>query len=71
MRFIAVSLKDQIQQGTFEWTVSHIIDRTDLSLFEGKYANDAKGAAAYHPRALLKVILFCYSRGSVTSWKNI
>ena len=69
MRFIAVSLKDQIQQGTFEWAVSHIIDRADLSLYEKKYANDAKGAAAYHPRALLKVILFCYSRGIITSRK--
>ena len=29
MRFIAVSLKDQIQQGTFEWAVNHIIDRAD------------------------------------------
>ena len=67
MRFIAVSLKDQIQQGTFEWAVNHIIDRTDLSLYEKKYANDAKGAAAYPPKALLKAILFCYSRGIITS----
>ena len=46
MRFIAVSLKDQIQQGTFEWAVNHIIDRADLSLYEKKYTNDAKEAAA-------------------------
>ena len=69
MQFVAVNLKAQIQQGTFEWTVSHIIDRADLSLFEGKYANDAKGDAAYPPKALLKVILFCYSRGIITSRK--
>ena len=69
MRFIAVSLKDQIQQGTFEWAVNHIIDRADLSLYEKKYANDAKGAAAYPPKALLKAILFCYSRGIITSRK--
>jgi len=69
MRFIAVSLKDQIQQGTFEWAVNHIIDRADLSLYEKKYANDAKGAAAYPPKALLKAVLFCYSRGIITSRK--
>ena len=40
-----------------------------MSLFEGKYNNDAKGAAAYPPKALLKVILFCYSRGIITSRK--
>src|SRR5215469_4281371 len=69
IQLIAVSLKDQIHQGTFEWAVGHIIDRIDTSLFEEKYNNDAKGAAAYPPKALLKVILFCYSRGIITSRK--
>ena len=68
-QFLAVNLKEQIQQGTFEWTVNHIIDRTDLSLFEKKYNNDARGAAAYPPKVLLKIILFCYSRGIITSRK--
>jgi transposase len=67
--FLAVNLKEQIQQGTFEWTVNHIIDHGDMSLFEGKYKNDAKGAAAYHPKVLLKIVLFCYSRGIITSRK--
>ena len=59
-QFMVVNLKEQIQQGTFEWTVNHIIDRTDLSLFEKKYNNDAKGASAYPPKVLLKIILFYY-----------
>ena len=69
-QFLAVNLKDQIQQGTFEWAVSHIIDRADTSLFEKKYNNDAKGASAYPPAVFLKVILFCYSRGIITSRKH-
>jgi transposase len=68
-QFIAVNLKEQIVVGTFEWTVSHIIDKTDMFLFEKKYHNDAKGAAAYPPALLLKIILFCYSRGIITSRK--
>ena len=44
-QFLVVDLKKQIQQGTFEWAVNHIIDRADLSLFENKYNNDEKGAA--------------------------
>ena len=48
-QFLTVNLTEQIQQGTFEWAVSHIIDRTDLSLFEDKYNNGTKGAAAYPP----------------------
>ena len=51
-QFLAVNLKEQIMRGTFEWTVDHIINRTDLSLFENKYKNDEKGAAAYHPKVL-------------------
>ena len=68
-QFIAVNLKEQIQQGTFEWAVNHIIDRTDMSLFEKKYSNDTKGAAAYPPKALLKAVLLCYSKGIISSRK--
>ena len=68
-QFLAVNLKEQIQQDTFEWAVCHIIDRTNLSLFEDKYNNDAKGAAAYPVHIFLKAILLCYSRGIISSRK--
>jgi hypothetical protein len=53
-QFIAVNLKEQIALGTFEWAVSHIIDKADMPLFEKKYHNDASdlrsaGASAYPP----------------------
>jgi len=41
----------------------------DMSLFERNYINDEYGAAAYPPRALLKLIFFCYSRGIISSRK--
>jgi hypothetical protein len=62
-------LKEQTALGTFEWAVSHIIDKADMPLFEKKYHNDAKGAAAYPPALLLKAILFCYSRGIISPRK--
>ncbi|MDR0475682.1 MAG: hypothetical protein LBH43_18680 [Treponema sp.] len=68
-QFIAVNLKEQTAFGTFEWALSHIIDKTDMPLFEKKYRNDAKEAAAYPPVLLSKVILFCYSRGIITPRK--
>jgi len=67
--FLPINLEAQIQQGTFEWTTSYIIDRTDMSLFEKTYNNDEKGACAYPPSILLKIILFSYSRGSLSSRK--
>jgi len=67
--FLTVNLEAQIQQGTFEWTLSYIIDRADMSLYEKKYSNDEKGACAYPPGIMLKIILFSYSRGILSSRK--
>jgi transposase len=41
----------------------------DLTLFEQNYNNDKKGACAYSPKILLKIIMFCYSRGIISSRK--
>jgi transposase len=67
--FITVNLKGQLLPDTLEWTIDYLIDKTDLSLFEENYHNDNKGAAAYSPRVLLKAILYCYSRGIISSRK--
>lgn len=68
-QFIAVNLAEQLMPGTFEWTLDFLLNETDLSLFEQNYNNDEKGAKAYPPRVLLKIILYCYSRGIITSRK--
>ena len=65
--FLAINLEKQLIPDTFEWTLGYLIDKTDMSLFEQNYHNDEKGAAAYSPKALLKAILFCYSRGILSS----
>ena len=69
-RFLSVDLGKQIQAGTFEYTVSHLIDhQIDLSVFDSKYRNDETGAPAFDPAVLLKIILVAYSRGMVSSRK--
>ena len=65
--FLSVNLKEQILLGSFEWTVSYLIDKMDLSIFEENYHNDEKGAAAYSPKILLKIIFYCYSKGIISS----
>lgn len=68
--FIAVMLEEQIQPGTFEFALSHLVDEgLDLSTLDAKFRNDATGASAYDPRALLKIVLLAYSRGLITSRK--
>jgi transposase len=69
--FIPVHFKDQILPGTFEHTLSHLVDNElDLAIFDSRYRNDETGAPAYDPKILLKIILFAYSRG-ITSSRNI
>jgi transposase len=65
--FLTVNLEDQLIPGTFEWTIGYHIDEFDMSLFEQNYRNGETGAAAYPPRALLKLIFFCYSKGIISS----
>jgi transposase len=65
---LPVSYERQILPGTFEHTLSFLIDeRIDLSVFEARYHNDQTGAPAYDPAVLLKIILFAYSKGIIHS----
>ena len=68
---VPVRLADQVQLGTFEYTVNYLVNNEiDLSVFERRYCNDETGAPAYDPAILLKIILFAYSRG-ITSSRQI
>ena len=68
---LPVRLADQLQPGTFEYTVNYLVDNEiDLSVFESRYCNDETGAPAYDPAVLLKIVLFAYSRG-ITSSRRI
>ena len=67
--FLTVNLEKQLIPGTFEWTIDYLVSKIDISVYEQNYNNDEKGANAYSPRILLKVILFCYSRGIISSRK--
>ena len=69
-KFIPVDFESQILPGTFEHTLHHLIDNElDLSIFDERFRNDETGAPAYDPRIVLKIVLFAYSRGIVSSRK--
>jgi len=70
-RFLAVDLQRQLLPGTLEHALNHLLDHElDLSGFDARFNNDVTGAAAFPPAMLLKVILFAYSQGIVSS-RNI
>ena len=69
-QLIPVMFSKQIQRGTFEYSLNHLVDNElNLSIFDGRFRNDETGAPAYDPRILLKIILFAYSRGITSSRK--
>lgn len=68
MVLIPLSFQDQLEPGTFEYSLNELVEHhLDLSVFEARYQNDRSGARAIHPKLLLKVILFAYSRGIISS----
>jgi transposase len=65
---VVVSLDDQLLPGSLEYGIQTQVEtEMDLSIFDRRYKNDETGCAAYHPKVLLKVVLFAYSRGIVGS----
>ena len=70
-KLIPISFSRQILPGSFEYTLSHLIDHEiDLAPFHSRYKNDETGAPAYDPAILLKIVLYAYSRG-ITSSRDI
>jgi transposase len=67
---VPLSLEKQLLPGTLELAIHELIHRcVDTSIFESRYKNDESGCSAYDPKILLKVVLFAYSRGVISSRK--
>ena len=67
-KFLPVDLARQLLPGTFEHALHHLLEyEIDLTRFDARFRNDDTGAPAYPPAVLLKVILFAYARGIVSS----
>ena len=68
--FLPVILAEQIQPGTFEFALEHLVEHElDCSALDAKFCNDDGGAPAYDPRVMLKIVLLAYSRGIISSRK--
>jgi transposase len=68
LKMLPVDLSRQLLPGTFEHALNHLIEHElDLSHFDAHYRHDVTGAKTYPPAMLLKVVLFAYSQGIVSS----
>ena len=66
--FLTVNLKEQLLPGTFEYMLNEIIGtKIDISCFDNYYKNDLTGASAIPPAALLKLVIYGYLNGCISS----
>ena len=66
--FLTVNLKGQLPPGTFEHMLNGLIgNQIDASMFGMNYKNDGTGAKAMPPAALIKLIIYGYSKGKKSS----
>ena len=67
---LEISFEETILPGTLEHTINDMVEHEiDTSHFDTHYKNDLVGASAYHPKVLLKIVLYAYARGIISSRK--
>jgi len=68
--FLNVNLREQLIPGTFEYMLNELIGtKIDISDFDQNYKNDKTGASAIPPEVLIKLIIFGYYKGQLSSRK--
>ena len=67
-KLIPIRFSKQIVPGTFEYTLNYLIDEVvDVTVFYPRYRNEETGAPAFDPALLLKIVLYAYARGILSS----
>lgn len=68
MIMVPVALEEQLIPGSLEYAIHHIVEeRLNLDIFDDRYCNDETGRKAIDPKVLIKIVLFGYSRGLISS----
>ncbi len=63
------SLADWLAPEHLTWFVIDAVASMDLSAFYGKYRANGQGAAAWHPRMMVSLLLYAYCHGARSSRK--
>ena len=63
------SLRDWLPEGHLAYFVSEVVETMDLSEILAHYEKEERGQPPYHPRMMVKVLLYGYCRGVRSSRK--
>ena len=65
---ISLNLDQQLLPGSLAHTLDYIVEeKLDLSILDEAFENDEAGACAYHPKDMLKIILFAFINGILST----
>lgn len=68
VKHLEFRFQELLQPNTIEYGIHQVVDHDiDLSVFESRYRNDKGGAPAYAPAILLKIVLYAYACGVISS----
>jgi len=63
------SLEDWLPEGHLARFVSEVADELDLAAVYAAYEEDGRGQSAYHPRMMVKLLIYGYATGKLASRK--
>ncbi|MEK7777909.1 MAG: IS1182 family transposase [Chloroflexota bacterium] len=63
------SMREWLPRGHLAYFVSDLVDSLDLSSIMDRYADEERGYPPYHPRMMVKVLLYAYCIGAPSSRK--
>jgi transposase len=63
------SLQDWLAEGHLVYFVSDVVDQLDLSAIEAYYEKEERGYPPYHPRMMVKILVYGYCVGVFSSRK--
>jgi len=63
------SMRDWLPSDHLTCFISDVVDQLDLSAIMERYAGEERGYPPYHPRMMVKVLLYAYCVGVVSSRK--
>jgi transposase len=55
--------REWLPPGHLAWAVLEQAGRVDLAAFEAGYRADGRGRPAYHPAAMVALVMYCYCKG--------
>ena len=63
------ALQDWLPQGHLAYSINDTVDSLDLSSFHARYAKDDPRNQPFHPAMMVKVMVYAYATGTISSRK--